>query len=94
MEEYKGFKNYQTWAVWNWINNNKEPGLYNYWINETKSTPEINELGEKLQQFFKFDNNPLENKPSLYSDLLMDTLNGVYWNQLATQLKEDHGGAN
>lgn len=56
MEGYKGFKNYQTWSVWNWINNGE--GLYNYWMNETRNTPEINELGEKYSSFLNTTTTP------------------------------------
>ena len=87
---YQGYKNYQTWSVKLWIDNDK--GLYDYWNERAteiaKGTEPKITLAKELKEFFE-ENNPLSDQSNVYSDLLGNTLKEVNYHEIAEELLEE-----
>ena len=84
MSEYNGWKNYETWCVNLWINNDQ--GLYEYLCDEAKHLPmECLAMELKVQ---------IENQApttlGMYADLLGHALESVDWYTIAEHLKEEN----
>lgn len=97
-EGYQGFKNYGTWVVTLWIENDQ--GEYEYWRERVQElTPEggftqeeqvrsdyLVELAQELQDYHE------ENMPEVrgvYADLLGAALEEVDWFQVADNLAQE-----
>ena len=97
---YNGWKNYETWNVKLWIDN--EQGSQNYWderateiYKESKKSEYLTKkeearrtLSDELKDYFE-ENNPLSDQASTYSDLLGSALDNVDWREIAENLLEE-----
>lgn len=93
MEKYNGYKNYCTWAVKLWIDNDR--GLYEYF---REAAQEVKEeyadendrkyyLAERVKDFV--EENAPELPASMYSDLMGFALGEVDFREIAEMLLED-----
>lgn len=75
---YQGWKNYETWCVALWIDN--EEGLYHEICDMVYSLRhhEKYEIADTLKEFIE-DMNPLNDSASMWSDLLNAALSNVDW---------------
>jgi len=97
---YNGWKNYETWNVKLWIDN--EQGSQNYWNeradevykeskkseHSTKKEEATHTLADELKDYFD-ENNPLSEQASTYTDLLNSALSQVSWREIAQNLLEE-----
>ena len=103
---YNGWKNYETWNVKLWIDN--EQGTQEYWDERatelykeakksehlTKKSEAAYALSNELKEYFD-DNNPLADQSSTYTDLLGHALGNVDWREIADNMlseKKECGG--
>lgn len=102
--EYQGWKNYETWAVALWIDNERSD--YEYWrevaeelkrqVEEEGSSsehwsPEESvkyDLANTLKESFE-EAHPLADQPSVWSDLLSGALSEVNWDEIAESFLEE-----
>lgn len=89
---YNGWKNYETWTVSLWLDN--DYGAYQQCLDLTQHTqttqPEAqqaHQLAEKLKQWIE-EENPCSGS-SLYSDLMNAALSEVNWLEIAEHLLAD-----
>jgi len=99
---HQGWRNYETWAVALWIDN--EQSSQEYWqeIAEecyedaresrgfTKKEAAAGDLSQRLKDEFEEGVPELEN--GVYSDLLNAALSEVYWYEIAMSLLDDVAG--
>jgi hypothetical protein len=80
---YKGWTNYETWAVSLWLDN-EEPS-YRHWTGRARwwkgREDAASRLAEELKEELQ-DGNRL-GEPSVYGDLLSAALSGVNWQEIA-----------
>jgi hypothetical protein len=84
MGNYKGYRNKTTWTLAIWIQTDES--LNNYWRHKAKTLPEP-ELSKELQTYFE-ERNPLQKEFTIYSNLLVDSLDLIDWKEVAKSLKE------
>lgn len=82
-EHYNGWKNYQTWCVKVWLDNDEEL----FWRFEQLAAEGIAEplLAHTLHEYFK-TSSPLEDVSSPFNDLLTHALQQVSWAEIAHAL--------
>lgn len=85
--EYQGWRNYETWAVALWLDNDR--GLYEMvreWATEARSSSGKRAkfvLADQLKEYID------ENKPELegmWADLLNGAIDEVYWDEIAASI--------
>jgi len=90
-EGYNGWKNYETWDVKLWIDN--EESDYEYWHERAKEIREEEEeypilsLADEMKEFYD-ENNPLP-EAGVYTDLLNAALGEVDWYEIAEHIMEE-----
>jgi len=83
---YNGWKNYETWAVNLWLNN--EAGHY-HMIREQASVLDIYELATYIREYVEEMMDALDIPTSMFSDLLNAALSEVNWDEIAEGFKEE-----
>lgn len=85
-ERYNGWKNYQTWCVNLWLENSEEV----MWRFQRLANGGVAEaaLADGIQAYFE-TLNPLEDEPSIFTDLLTNALQQVDWFEIAQSLRSD-----
>ena len=86
-EGYNGWKNYETWCIALWIDNDE--GLYNE-SRDIIRHKSVNDAADMLKDFIG-DMNPLLDDASLWSDLLGAALSEVDWYEIAENYLSDMG---
>ena len=101
---YNGWKNYETWAVKLWMENDESD--YEYWKDVTKSQwnntqkttygtrkeNAINNLADYIKEWV-IDNNPMnqfDNQASMYHDLMNVALSEIDFYEIAESLLEEY----
>jgi hypothetical protein len=89
-EGYSGWRNYETWVVKLWIDNDESS--YNYWQERAKELRKegmeyILSLSDELKNAFDEDS-PLEDA-GVYTDLLNSALGEVNWYEIAESILEE-----
>lgn len=83
-----GFKNYETFAVSVWIDNDRD--LYDMVQEElVNADMDVSILARRLEEIFR-DNDNVDNLGGLYHDLLTNALNNADWLEVATKIIEAH----
>jgi hypothetical protein len=72
--------NYETKAIRLWLDNDE--GTQRFTMELAEKASSIYELSQMLKDEVE-ENNPLDNKPSMYSDLLNSAISKVNWYDLA-----------
>ena len=75
-KQYNGWKNYETWAVARWLDN--EQGSNEWLIGLANSTKSDYEKSQQLKETIE-KLNPLADDASMFSDLLNAAISGVDW---------------
>ena len=87
--DYKGFRNYETWLMFAWLNNSE--ASYKHFAALTR-TAAVDQLADAIKSHYQ-DNNPLAGQASVYNDIITNTLGAVDWREIARQCIQDEGGA-
>jgi len=100
---YNGWKNYETWNVALWMDND---GNDSYWEKEaiaaldvlamfepryegqTKEQYVCYDLAQSMKDYYE-ENNPLSDKANCYADLLNAALSEVNWYEIAEHLMDE-----
>lgn len=82
---YNGWRNYETWCVNLWLKNAEEQNWRFQHLARTGTPPE--ELADAIRRYFE-TLHPLDDKPSLYNDLLTHALQQMSWDDIAHSLYE------
>jgi hypothetical protein len=86
MKKYNGWANYETWAVNLWLTNDEDTAGM---LSElAQGTGDLWQKAEELQGWVQ-DDNPVDYKAGLYSDLLNASLGRVDWREII--LNHDDG---
>lgn len=84
---YNGWKNYETWAVKLWLDNDHYD-LYHEWLEDAKKQKDNQDhtriLADIIKEWIE-ENNPL-NTANLYADLLNAALSVVDYREIAESL--------
>ena len=83
-EPYNGWVNYETWAVFTWLNNEESP--YRLLRHLARGEGSDRDKADRLEAWI-MEGNPLP--ASLYSDLLLRALGRVRWDEVIKAAKED-----
>ncbi len=87
---YNGWKNYETWAVKLWIDN-EEP-IQDFWLEAAREASKLDGpvtvLERQLECYYEDDNFPAVGN-NVYSDLLAASLRSVDWQEIAASLIDD-----
>ena len=91
MEGYNGWKNYPTWCVKLWIDNDQ--GTQEYWMEAAVEAAELDGpvyvLERQLETYFQDEGFPEQLYGTMNSDLLTWALGQVDWREIAASLIED-----
>lgn len=104
-ESHQGWTNHQTWAVHLWINNEEGTWNYcrdmaREAVEDAEECDQVNDgiwtqnearrfmLADRLKGYLA-ESNPLNDNPSLYSDLLGSALEDINYDELADAFLED-----
>ncbi len=89
-EDYKGWTNQETWAVANWIDNDKETS--DYWheqirtiLNDNVGATAITELEQDLQAALEIDTDDYLDFPMVV-DLLDAAWARINWHEIASKM--------
>lgn len=95
--DYQGWKNYETWAVALWVDNEESTqNMVLEWVDELRGTEseQVKEgiwtadealrfnLAERLKEWVE-ENNPVASEASMYSDLMGAAISEVDWQEVA-----------
>ena len=97
-KDYQGWKNYESWAVALWLDNDEgSQGTVYEMAQSAIADGEEQRLADEIKNYIE-DQNPLEGQNSMFSDLLNSALENVDWRELAqhyisfVQENESQGG--
>lgn len=82
---YNGYKNYETWAVNLWIDNDQ--GMADELQDMAHHAKNVHALADAIKGWIE-DMNPLSGQASLWSDLMNGALSEVDWHELAENALE------
>ena len=99
MQTYNGWANYETWLVAVWIDNDQY--TINHWVDVAKHHYNISEdrkyftkreiatieFAEYLKEYYE-ESAPLLDECTVWTDLLMHSLGGVDWHEIAGHYME------
>jgi len=84
---YQGYKNYATWAVGLWLNNDE--GLYRYMIDVLRKNADDYTAAKEIKNFIE-ENNPLLDGPaSMYQDIMQSALDDVDYSEIVKLNREE-----
>jgi len=82
---YNGWKNYETWAVKLWMDN--EEDSYHYWRERAEETKDNYSLSEELKDWME-ENFPITTN-NIYSDLLSAAISEIDWYEISEALLDE-----
>jgi hypothetical protein len=83
---YNGWKNYETWCVALWIDN--EESTYNWACEVVRDHKELYEAADVLKECIE-EMNPLRDTSTMWTDLMNAALSEVDWYEIAEHYKEE-----
>jgi len=89
MKEYNGWTNYETWAVNLWLTNDENTAalLAELAHGQGNTWPKVDALKEWV-----LDENPVDYKAGLYSDLMNASLDRVNYREIILNHADDNDG--
>ena len=80
MEKYNGWKNYETWLVNLWIDND---GVGEYWRERAEEVRDVSDLADEMQQFYTELAETEIPASGMFADLFNSALREVSWYDIA-----------
>lgn len=80
MEKYNGWKNYETWLVNLWIDND---GGSEYWRERADEVRDVSDLADEMQQFYTELAETEIPASGMFADLFNSALREVSWYDIA-----------
>ena len=81
MEKYNGWKNYETWVVNLWIDNDQ--GFADTWRERAEEVRDVSDLADEMQQFYTELAETEIPASGMFADLFNSALREVSWYDIA-----------
>jgi hypothetical protein len=82
---YNGYKNYETWNVALWMDN--DPGSQGYWMEQAENAESITTLADMMKDEHE---ESMPEVTGVYADLLQAALDSVDWYEIAENYWEEY----
>ena len=82
---YNGYKNYETWNVALWMDN--EQGSQSYWVEQAENAESIHALADMMKDEHE---ELMPEVTGVYSDLLQAALDSVDWYEIAENYWDEY----
>jgi len=80
MEKYNGWKNYETWLVNLWIDND---GAAEHWRERAEEVRDVSDLADEMQEFYTEQAEQVIPSQGMFNDLFNSALREVSWYDIA-----------
>jgi hypothetical protein len=80
MEQYNGWKNYETWLVNLWIDN--DGGAY-YWAERAEEVRDVSDLADEMETYYTALADEAIPSQGMFHDLFNSALREVSWYDIA-----------
>lgn len=87
MEKYNGWKNYETWVVNLWIDNDQ--GFADTWRERAEEVRDVSDLADEMQQFYTELAETEIPASGMFADLFNSALREVSWYDIAENYIDD-----
>ena len=78
---YNGWKNYETWLVALWIDNDGHSG---HWAERAQENPDTYDLSQEMEAYYTEQAEQIVPSQGMFNDLLNSALREVCWYDIAT----------
>ena len=79
--ECNGWKNYETWIVNLWIDNDQ--AFANYWRDRAEEVRDVSDLADEMQEFYTEQAEQVIPSQGMFNDLFNSALREVSWYDIA-----------
>jgi len=80
MEQYNGWKNYETWLVNLWIDND---GGSEYWAERAEEVRDVSDLADEMETYYTALADEAIPSQGMFNDLFNSALREVSWYDIA-----------
>lgn len=80
MEQYNGWKNYETWLVNLWIDND---GAAEHWRERAEEVRDVSDLADEIQEYYTEQAEQVIPYQGMFNDLFNSALREVSWYDIA-----------
>ena len=80
MEQYNGWKNYETWLVNLWIDND---GGSEYWTERADEVRDVSDLADEMENYYQELASEVIPSHGMFNDLFNSALREVSWHDIA-----------
>ncbi len=81
MEKYNGWKNYETWLVALWIDND---GGDDYWMERAGEVRDVSDLADEMEAYYTELAGEVIPSQGMFNDLFNSALREVSWYDIAS----------
>ena len=81
MKTYNGWKNYETWLVALWIDN--DDGCADYWAERAEEVRDVSDLADEMDQYYQEMASEVIPSNGMFNDLFNSALREVSWYDIA-----------
>ena len=84
--EYNGWKNYETWLVNLWIDND---GVGEHWRERAEEVRDVSDLADEMEQYYQELAEQVIPSQGMFNDLFNSALREVSWYDIAEHYIDD-----
>jgi hypothetical protein len=86
--DYQGWKNYETWCIALWLDNDQgDQEMVKEWTSQVSNE---SELADMIKSFVE-ENNPLNDSSTMYTDLLQSAIDEADYYEIAKKYLDEYG---